>query len=245
MRRAIILAICGFVLVLVVLLPVRWIAPLLPHALRCQQLDGSVWRGSCAGLTTANGALGDLNWDVRALQLLRGRLELQLDLTSQGGYLRGVLAMGLGGALHGRNVTLDLPLTSTLVSSLPAGAHARLTGKLSRFDWNGKFLDALQGELNVLDFVGAQGQSFGSYQAIFAPDANAGAAATPTGVVHDLGGGPLALDATVQLTPDPGYVLQGQVAARPAAPPELAEQLRYLGSPDASGRRPFSLAGTF
>ncbi len=169
---------------------------------------------------------------------------MQLDLTDHGNYLRGVLGKGFGGALHGRNVTLDLPLTSALVSSLPAGARARLTGKLSRFDWNGKSLDALQGDLTLLDFVGAQGQSFGSYQVIFAPDANAGATGTPTGVVHDLGG-PLALEATLQLTRDPGYVLQGQVAARPAAPPELADQLKYLGSADASGHRPFSIAGTF
>ena len=244
MRRAIILAISGFVLVLIMLLPARWVSPLLPRAMHCQQLDGSAWHGSCAGLTTANGALGDLTWDVHALQLLRGRLELQLDLTNQGSYVRGVLGMGLGGALHGRNVTLDLPLSSTLVSSLPAGAHARLSGKLSRFDWNGKFLESLEGEVDILDFVGSQGQAFGSYQALFAPDANAGAAATPTGVVHDMGG-PLALDATLQLTRDPGYLLQGQVAARPSAPEELADQLRYLGSPDASVRRPFSLSGTF
>jgi general secretion pathway protein N len=244
LRRAIILAISGFVLVLIALLPARWIGPLLPHALRCQQLDGSAWRGSCIGLTTANGALGDLSWDMHVLPLLHGRLELQLDLTNQGSYLRGILGMGIGGSLHGRNVTLDLPLTSTLVSSLPAGAHARLSGTLARIDWNGKFLDALQGELDVLDFVGSQGQAFGSYQALFAPDANAGASPTPTGVVHDLGG-PLALDATLQFTRDPGYVLQGQVAARPAAPAELADELKYLGSPDASGRRPFSLSGTF
>jgi general secretion pathway protein N len=244
LRRAIILAITGFVLVLIALLPARWISPLLPHAMHCQQLEGSAWRGSCSGLTTANGALGDLDWDLHALQLLRGRLELQLDLTNQGSYLRGVLGMGFGGALHGRNVTLDLPLTSALVSSLPAGAHARLSGKLSRIDWNGKFLEALEGEVDILDFVGSQGQIFGSYQALFAPDANAGAAGTPTGVVHDMGG-PLALDATLQFTRDPGYVLQGQVAARPSAPAELADELKYLGSPDASGRRPFSLSGTF
>lgn len=244
MRRAIILAITGFVLVLIALLPARWIGPLLPHAMHCEQLEGSAWRGSCSGLTTANGALGDLNWDVHVLQLLRGRLELQLDLTHQGSFLRGVLGMGLGGVLHGRDVTLDLPLTSTLVSSLPAGAHARLTGKLSRFDWNGKFLEALEGEVDVLDFVGSQGQSFGSYQAIFAPGANGATATPPTGTVHDMGG-PLALDATLQLTRDPGYLLQGQVAARPAAPAELADQLKYLGSPDAAGRRPFSVSGTF
>jgi hypothetical protein len=63
-------------------------------------------------------------------------------------------------------------------------------------------------------------------------------------VVHDTGG-PLALDATLQLTHDPGYVVQGHVAARSSASSALADDLKYLGSPDASGRRSFSLQGTF
>lgn len=231
-------------LVLIVLLPARWISPLLPKGMHCQQLDGSAWRGSCSGLTTGGGVLGDMDWNLHVLQLLRGRLELQLNLTNQNDYVRGVLGMGLGGALHGRNLTFDLPLTSVLVSSLPAGAHARLAGTVARIDWNGKYVDTLQGELRVLDFMSAQGQAFGSYQATFAPDANAGPAAPPTAVVHDLGG-PLALAATLQLTHDPGYLLQGEVAARPSAPPQFADQLKYLGTPDASGRRPFSLSGTF
>jgi hypothetical protein len=94
LRRAVILAITGFVLVLIALLPARWIGPLLPHAMHCQQLDGSAWRGSCSGLTTANGALGDLTWDLHALQLLRGRLELRLDLTNQDNQRSAVLVSG-------------------------------------------------------------------------------------------------------------------------------------------------------
>ncbi len=58
-------------------------------------------------------------------------------------------------------------------------------------------------------------------------------------------GGALALTATLQLNHDPGYVLQGRVAARPAASPEIADAIKYLGSADAAGLRPFSLAGTF
>ena len=38
---------------------------------------------------------------------------------------------------------------------------------------------------------------------------------------------------------------EGLVAARTGAPPELINNLRFLGSPDATGRRPFSVAGTF
>jgi general secretion pathway protein N len=232
----------GFVLVLIARFPARWIGPLLPHGMHCLQLDGSVWSGSCSGLTRGASTMGDLTWDLHALQLLRARLELRLDLSNQGSYLRGTVAFGFGGALHGRDVQLDLPLTSALISSLPAGAQARLMGKLSRVEWTGKYLAGLEGQLDIQDLVGAQGQAFGNYQATFGADSQG--ADTPSGVVHDTGG-PLALDATLQLTHDPGYVVQGHVAARPSASNTLADDLKYLGSPDASGRRTFSLQGTF
>jgi general secretion pathway protein N len=240
LRRSIILGVSAFVLMLIVRFPARWISPLLLHGMQCEQLDGSAWHGSCAGLTAGGSAVGDLTWDLHALQLLLARLDLRVDLAVPGGFLRGDVALEFGGALRGRDVTLDLPLTSALVSSLPAGAHARLQGRLSRIEWTGKFFSVLQGELDLQDLVGSRGQVFGNYHATFGPDT----ADSPTGSVHDTGG-PLALDATLQLTHDPGYLLQGQVAARASAAPDFADQLKYLGSPDASGRRPFSLAGTF
>ena len=244
MRQAIILAVTGFMLVMLVRFPARWASPLLPHGVHCQRLDGSAWSGTCTGLTTSGGALGDLSWDWHVLQLLRGRLDLALDLTNQGSYVRGDVAFGFGGALHGRDLSVDLPLSSALISSLPAGAHARLQGKLARLEWTGKFLSDLQGELEVQDLVGSQGLAFGNYTATFGAPSGSGGSDGPSGIVHD-SGGPLALDATLQLNHDPGYVLQGRVAARPSASPELADVLKYLGSPDATGRRPFSLAGTF
>jgi general secretion pathway protein N len=244
LRRSIILAATGFVLVLILRFPARWISPLLPHGVHCQQLDGSAWSGTCTGFTNGVASLGELSWDLHPLQLLRGRLELHIDLTNQANYLRGDVALGFGGSWHATDVSLDLPLTSALVSSLPAGVHARLSGKLARIEWTGKFLADLQGELDVQDFIGSQGAAFGNYQAIFAPKSASASTDMPTAVVHDTGG-PLALDATLQLNHDPGYVLEGRIAARSSASPDIADLLKYFGSPDAAGRRPFSLMGTF
>jgi hypothetical protein len=47
------------------------------------------------------------------------------------------------------------------------------------------------------------------------------------------------------LTPEPGFDLQGLVAARPSASADLVQNLRFLGSPDAQGRRQFSLESSF
>jgi hypothetical protein len=244
LRGALILAVSGFVLVLVVRFPARWLGPLLPHSLHCQQLAGSAWQGSCTGFNGSGNVAGDLTWDVQVLQLLRARLDLRLDFTILDSYARGDVALGFGGAVHARDLTLDLPLTSALVSSLPVGAHARLQGKLARVEWTGKYFSELQGELQILDLVGSQGQAFGNYQINFLPGAASGNADTPVGEVHD-SGGPLQLQATVQLTHDPGYLVQGRVATRPAASAEIIDTVKYLGSPDAAGQRPFSLSGTF
>jgi general secretion pathway protein N len=244
LRRALILAAIAFALVLVVRLPARWLGWLLPAGLHCQQLDGSAWNGSCTGLVSGGSAIGDVSWNLQVLQLLRARLDLRLDLAGVGSSAHGDVAVGFGGAIHGRDVTLDLPLTSALVSSLPAGAHARLRGTLARIEWTGKYLAQLQGALMIQDLVGSQGQALGSYQVSFPPDPAAADADMPRGEVHD-SGGPLELTGTVQLTHDPGYVVEGHVAPRPSASTDIVDMLKYLGSPDASYRRPFSLMGTF
>ena len=66
----------------------------------------------------------------------------------------------------------------------------------------------------------------------------------PTGKLRDLDG-PLAVEGTLRLTPQPGYELEGLVAPRRGAPPEIVSSLPFLGAPDATGRRPFSVVGTF
>jgi len=240
LRRALFLAVAAFVLVLIMRLPARWIGPLLPHGIHCRQLDGTAWHGSCAGLSTGGGDLGDLAWNLHALQLLRGRLEAQLDLAGPGSQVSGTVALGVGGALHGRDVSVDLPLTSALVSAMPGGAHARLLGRLSRIEWTGRFMSQLQGEIDIQDLVGPSGQVFGSYQAIFGPESGSGAADSPTGVIRDTAG-VLALDGTLQLTHDPGWVLNGHVAARPGASADIADIIQHMQSPDATGRHPFTL----
>ncbi|MEJ0006898.1 MAG: hypothetical protein WDM77_11170 [Steroidobacteraceae bacterium] len=73
------------------------------------------------------------------------------------------------------------------MSSLPAGAHARLLGRLARVEWTGKFLSELQGEVDIQDLVGSQGAAFGNYQAIFAPDSGAARSDLPHAQVRDTG----------------------------------------------------------
>lgn len=241
MRGALSLALMAFAVTLVVRFPARWAAPLLPRGLHCEALNGSLWSGSCSGLSRGGSALGDASWSVELLPLLSAHLGVHLDLSGPGGFARGELILGFGGALKARDLQLDLPLSSALVSSFPAGAHAHLQGTVARLDWSGKYLAALQGELAVQNLVGAQGQSLGNYQVSFAPVTGAD---LPVGEVHDAGG-PLRMAAVLQLTRDPGYLLKGRIAPRPSATPDITEMLQYLGPPDASGQRDFAVQGLF
>jgi general secretion pathway protein N len=234
LRRSIILALVGFVLVLILRFPARWAAPLLPHAVHCDQLEGSVWSGRCSALTISGSAVGDLDWDLHFLPLLRGQLDLQLDLANQGSYLRGNIARGFGGELTGRDVSLDVPLNNRLVSSIPAGVQAHLSGRLARVTWNGTAITALQGEMDVQDLIGQQGLALGNYHVTFVP------AEPPSGELHDTGG-PLQISGSVKLLRDGGYDVDGLVAARPSAPPTIVDAIKYLDTPDAQGRRRFSI----
>ncbi len=68
--------------------------------------------------------------------------------------------------------------------------------------------------------------------------------AEPVGQVMSLDG-PVDFNGTVKLTRAPGWAVDGRVRVKPETPPELAQQLAYLGTPDADGTRPLSLEGTF
>jgi hypothetical protein len=64
------------------------------------------------------------------------------------------------------------------------------------------------------------------------------------GALTDMGG-LLQITGTLQLKADRSYLVEGLVATRPETPRDVADSLQFLGTPDAQGRRSFSLAGTF
>jgi hypothetical protein len=86
----------------------------------------------------------------------------------------------------------------------------------------------------------------GSYRLEFAPAAGAAGTGANGGVVGSLRdtAGPLSVTGTLRYTTVGGYEINGLVAARSDATPDLAKAVEYLGVADSQGRRPFSLAGT-
>lgn len=229
----------AFLCVLIVRLPASWAGGVLPQGLTCRRLGGTLWRGTCLDLQVARTPIGDVRWRVHPLHLLTGRLSLSVSLTRAQGRARARLLIALSGAITARHVTATFSLNRAIFGPLPAGLNGRLAAHLALLSYASQRITAIRGWLEARDLSLAGGQPLGSYRVTFP----GGAPAHPRGRLADLGG-PFAVTGTIRLTRGPGYVVDGRIAARPTAAPELAAQLRFLGAPNPQGQRRFSLAGT-
>lgn len=236
----VLLAATAFAIILLSRLPASW---LVPHAgtITCSSPEGSVWSGSCSALSIEHFALGDLAWDVAPLRLLTGTLAAHAVLTHGPVTGSADIAYGVGGRLTLRNLTADLELDPRRLPRVPPQLRGRVHTDLSLVRLTHGRLAELKGRIEAHDLTQRTGHvtPLGSYAVTFP-----GGGGEPVGTLIDLGG-PLAVQGTLRLTGQPGYVLEAQVAPRADAAPELVSDLQFLGSPDRSGRRPFSIAGTF
>jgi general secretion pathway protein N len=236
----VLLAVLAFAVIVVSRLPASWVMPSGGRTgFSCASVDGSVWSGVCSGAAVQRIALGDLTWDFRPLRLFAGALAAQVTLAHGPISVRGEVALGLGRRLTLRNLSADLAVDHRTLPQVPRDLSGTLHLDLALARIVKGAITELHGRLEAHDLVDTHGHStpLGSYALTF-PGADL------TGQLQDLGG-PLAVSGTVRLTPGPGYAVEGLVAARAGAPPELVNNLTYLGSADAQGRRPFSMAGTF
>lgn len=242
MKRVIwitILAVVAFAMIIIARLPASWVVPSPPAKIACAGTDGSIWNGTCSGLTVQGKAFGDVTWELHASRLLSGKVAARITVTGPAGAAQGDLESNFSGKdITAQHLTAEFPLDPSLIPQLPPTLHGSAHAELTSARVQNGVITELQGHVEGRDLGNAQG-AFGSYAVTFP-----GGPGEPTGQLHDLGG-PLAVEGTLRLTREPGFDLQGLVTARPTAPPDLAKDIQFLGSPDAQGRRPFALAATF
>jgi general secretion pathway protein N len=232
-------AVAAFLIVLAARFPARWAAGLLPRGTACTQLSGTLWSGACGGLTSAGVPLGDLSWSAHPLRLITGKLSVSVSLIMPSGSARALLLLSPTGAIGAEDMRATVPLSHALLTEVPPDVQGVVAVNLAALHWNGRRVTALRGEFDVQGLA-VQGESLGDYRLSFP----GGSSDEPVGQLEDVGG-PLSVHGTLRLTRQPGFVLDALVASRANAPRDLVQDLRFLGSPDAQGRRPFSLAGTF
>lgn len=248
MKRAVwitLLAIVAFAIILIARMPVSWVAGFIPKSVTCAQLSGTVWNGTCAGLVAQSVQVGDVSWDLKALPLLKSKVAGSVDIRRGVNFARGEIEASLSGnVITARNFQADMPLDPTLIPQLPRNLAGAVKANLQSIHIEKQAVTSVQGTVEARDLVqgsGGQRLTLGDYSLVFpAADPNA----EPVGQLRSLSG-PLNVEGTLKLTREPGFVLEGLVAPTPEAPPDLVREISYLGSPDAAGRRPFSLAATF
>jgi len=230
-----------FVVVLVARMPASWVIPTSGANALCASVEGSLWSGSCSAMSIAHNPLGDVSWELHPLRLFLGQLAVHATAVHGTAQASADVELSFGQRITARKLVGDLPLDPAIIPGLPASLRGQAHFDLPLARLEHGIVTQLQGRIEVHDLEDRTGEAtaLGSYVIEF-PAAPGG---EPVGKLHDLDG-PLAVEGTLRLTRQPGFDLQGEVTARPGAPPALINNIRFLGSPDALGRRPFGISGT-
>lgn len=232
-----------FALTLLVRLPARWAAPLLPAGVQCVEPSGTLWSGHCARAGSPPLMLSDVSWTLQPWLLAVGRLGARARSGDPNAPLSAALRFGPGGRLAVRDLKGTVTIDSGLLPLFPESWTGTLALDVAAAELRAGMPQRIQGVLTASGLrQRASGEELGSYELRF--DGRAAAGGNIGGTLRDIAG-PLAVAAQLQIGPNGAYELAGTVQARNSASPDIAAAVAALGEPDAAGRRPFSLAGSF
>lgn len=242
--RLIAAGVAAFLVTLLATIPASVIALALPPHIKLGMTSGTIWRGSTDSLTVNGRPYGAFRWKLRPLQSFLGRLVFDGELLRNDGRAQGRIGFGLGNRVKARNLEINLPLATFASGIGPPGWSGTIRAQLQSVELAPQATPRIVGtiELRGLQAPPPGGAAIGSYAITF--DAASTHDGKLIGQLKDLEG-PMQVTGTATLAPDRSYVVEGLVAPRPGAPQAVLDTLRFLGAPDAQGRRPFSVAGTY
>jgi hypothetical protein len=242
-RTLILLALAAFVLTVAVRAPARWLLASFPPTVQCVP-DGTLWSGRCAPLTLSGITLSAVHWQLKPLQLLRGRFVAQLHSEDPRAIADLQAAMSRDGSGELSDITAHVDISAGILPLFPEGWGGDLEANLPQVSLSAGQLTAVTGTITVRR-VREQNPAvdLGSYELKFVDPGN-GKDRSIGGVLRDLGG-PLSVSGRLRLQSNGEYDLSGFASARAGADDQLTSALEFLGPPDARGRRPFTLGGSF
>jgi general secretion pathway protein N len=222
------------------------LAQLEPYGIAAVSTSGTVWDGQARGVRADKTSLGDLDWQLAPGRLLAGKVAGRFALERPGAHARGEAELGLGGRLELQRVNFLLPIAALHDLGAPQGWRGDVSGSFDSLTIENRWLADATGTLEVSRLFGPLRDpvAMGSYRVVLPAPAATDSPDALVGALEDLDDGPLAVSGTITLQPDRTYLIEGLVAARAGAPQNIVDSLRFLGAPDAQGRRPFSIAGS-
>ncbi len=240
MKRYVVAGALMFLVVLVVSFPARvayrWIP--LPDV-TLTGISGSIWNGRADEALAGGAYLRNLSWSFRPAKLLSGQLAFHTSSNPASGALATDVAIAPGGELTLSGMTGNLPLELVHPSFQADGLKGDIRLDFDDVRVRSGWITSIDGAVSVTNlYVPALSAApLGDYLATFGME---GPAINAT--VDDTAG-VIDVDGVITIRPDRSYSFSGDVAARPDAPPSIEQQLRYLGSPDVRGMRPFRIEG--
>lgn len=241
-RGLILLGVVTMAVVLIVSFPARvayhWAASPL---IKMSGIQGTVWNGSARRFSTNGVYLRDLKWQMRPLQLFTGRALYHVSGSPVSGFVESEVAVSLGGSLTIRNLTAAVPLQMFADAANIPGLRGGANLKFERLEMVSGRARAMDGSVDITDLVVpmVSGASLGGYRAEFFTQNNGIVASVEdTDGVVDLAG-------SLQLNPDKSYAFLGQVIAKPQAPDNLKNQIKYLPATNDRGQHELRLEGSY
>ncbi len=240
MKRFIVAGLLTFLLVLLVTFPARvaykW---LVPAEVRLSGISGSIWNGNAAEGIAGGAYVRDLTWRFQPASLLKGQLAFLAGANPGSGTMNARVAVGFGGALSMSELNGSVPLDLVHQAFQQNGIRGDVILQFATLTVKNGLPVEADGSVTVADFFAPvlSASRIGDFRADF-QTTNEGI----SGVVQDLSG-VLDVEGTIELMPDRSYVFVGKVAPTAETPPSITNQLRFLGSPNERGQRPFRFEG--
>ena len=236
--------VAAFLVFTIALVPASVLTRWLPPGVAVVGLDGTIWSGRASSVNLQGRDLGAASWSCRPWPLLVFEWSCRVTLQPSGGQVSASLSGDFdANEIVARELTGSLPIAFLEGIVTPAGWTGRLDLEVARARIaNGLPQDA-EGKLFVraLKAPGPSGALLGDFELTIGEGAVG--TGTLTGRLNDLGG-PLRVRGTIELKRDRSYFVSGEVAPGPGAGPAIFDTLGFLGPPDSTGRRPFSVEGT-
>jgi hypothetical protein len=208
-------------------------------SLRLYGLEGSLWSGQAAHADYGQQRLGPVRWELQARKLLLGRLELVWHSAGEASKINMDIARKLSGAVWLRQFDGHLPVTDLPLPNLgPLKPQGVLGVDLHDISIKKGIMTSGRGRMvwHGAGFSAPQPVALGDLEMNLSSDASGVKA-----VLHDTGG-PLQAQGVLLLKPDGGYQFTGTLAARN---PELAEGLKFLGTPGPNGAISLAWSGVY
>jgi len=246
MRRQKLLVAAGiaaFLVFLVALVPATLLTRWLPPGIAVAGLDGTIWSGSASGVNLQGRAIGAAAWSCRPWRLVFLEWSCRVHLQPAGGELSAAVSGGFDDEIEARDLAGSAPIAFLEGIVVPTGWTGRLELDVARARITRGLPQDAEGRLFVrgLKAPGPGGATLGDFELVIGE----GAVGTGTlvGRLSDQGG-PLHVRGTLELKRDGSYFMSGEVAPGPGAGPAILDTLEFLGPPDTSGRRPFTIEGS-